>query len=344
MSDGYASQGPPYAVPYRASRFVLAVALTISFFTAPFAAEAQQAAKVFRVGFLTAYSYRSEAPSFDAFRQGMRELGYEEGRNIAYETRWAEGRLERLPSLAAELVRLKPDVMLVANTPSVLAAKKASRIIPIVMVGVGDPLGTGLVESLSRPEGNITGITTLIGEMAGKRLELLKQIVPRLARVAALGQPGDPIFAVQMRHAEAAARALKVDVFPVEIHAVSDIDRAFETIVKRRADGVLRLGDALSGPGRQRTSELAMKHRLPTISTRTEDAEAGLLMSYGPSRVEQAHQAATYVDKILKGAKPGDLPVEQPTKFELMINLKTAKALGIVIPQSVLVQADKVIE
>src|SRR5205085_4953643 len=167
----------------------------------------------FRVGFLTAYSFSAEAPSFDAFRRGMRELGYDEGRNIAYETRWAEGSLERLPNLAAELVRLKPDVMLVANTPSVLAAKKASRTIPIVMLGVGDPVGTGIVDSLGRPGGNITGITTIIGEMAGKRLELLKQVVPGLSRVAALGQPGDPIFAVQIRHAETAARSLKVEVF-----------------------------------------------------------------------------------------------------------------------------------
>ncbi len=326
------------------SRLVPLVILIITLLAVPLAAEAQQPGKVFRVGFLTAYSSSADASLFDSFRQGMRNLGYEEGRNVAYETRWAEGRLERLPGLAAELVALKPDVMLVSSTPAVLAAKKTTKTIPIVMTSVGDPVGTGLVDSLARPGGNITGNTTLIVEMAGKRLELLKQTVPRLSRVAVLGHPGDPIFAGQIRHAQAVARALKVEVFPVEIRAISELDRAFETIVKRRADGVLRLGDALVIPGRKRTSELAMEHRLPTMANRVEEAEAGLLISYGPNRVELSHQAATYVDKILKGAKASDSPVEQPTKFEMAINLKTAKALGITVPQSVLGRADKVIE
>jgi putative tryptophan/tyrosine transport system substrate-binding protein len=208
-------------------------------FAAPLAAAAQEykPGKVFRVGFLTAFSSSSDAPLFDSFRQGMRELGYEEGRNIAYEARWAEGKFERLPGLAEELIGLKPDVMLAATTPSALAAKEATRTIPIVMMSVGDPLGTGLVNSLARPGGNITGNTNIIGEMAGKRLELLKQAVPRLSRVAALGHPGDPIFAVQVRRAEAVVQSLKVEVFPVEIHAISELDSAFETIVKRRADG-----------------------------------------------------------------------------------------------------------
>src|SRR4029450_281942 len=219
-------------------------------------------------GFLTAYSHNADAPLFDSFRQGMRELGYEEGRNIAYQTRWAEGRLERLPGLAAELVALKLDNMLVASTPAGLAAKKATQTIPIVVTSVGDPVGTGLVDSLARPGGNITGNTTIIGEMAGKRLELLKRFVPRLSRVALLGFPGDPIVAGQMRHAEAVARALHVEVFPVEIRAISELDRAFETIVRHRADGVLRLGDPLVVPGRQRTAELARKQRLPTSATR----------------------------------------------------------------------------
>ncbi len=323
----------------------LLIALGASAFAVPRASFAQQqSGKIFRVGFLTAYSSSADTDLFESFRQGMRELGYDNGRNIAYETRWAEGKLERLPGLAAELVGFKPDVMLVANTPSVMAAKKATTTIPIVMVGVGDPVGTGLVDSLARPGGNVTGITNIIGELTGKRLELLKELVPRLTRAAALGQPGDPIFAIQMRHAAAAARALKVEVFPVEIHSVSEIDRAFETIVKRRADGVLRLGDALTGPGRQRTIELALKHRLPTICVREADVEAGFLMSYGPNRFEEFHQAATYVDKILRGAKPADLPVQQPTRFELVINMKTARALGIKIPNSILVRANKVIE
>jgi putative ABC transport system substrate-binding protein len=226
---------------------VLALSLTLALLLA----EAQPG-KTFRVGFLTAYSRNADAPLFDSFRQGMRELGYEEGRNIVYQTRWAEGKLERLPGLAAELVALKLDTMLVASTPAGLAAKKATQTIPIVMTSVGDPVGTGLVDSLARPGGNITGNTTIIGEMAGKRLELLKQLVPRLSRVALLGFLGDPIVAVHMRHPEAVARSLRVEVFPVEISAISDLDRAFETIAKHRADGVLRLGDPLVVPGRQR--------------------------------------------------------------------------------------------
>ena len=326
------------------ARLVLTVLLTITLLAGSLAAEAQQTGKVFRVVFLTAYSGSADTPLFDSFRQGMRQLGYEEGRNIAYETRWAEGKFERLPGLAAELVALKPDAMLVATTPAAMAAKKATRTIPIVMTSVGDPVGTGLVESLARPGGNITGNTNIIGEMAGKRLEILKQVVPRLSRVAVLGNPGDPIVGVQMRHAEAVARSLKVEVFLVEIRAVSELDRAFETIVKGRADGILRLGDPLVVPGRKRTSELALKHRLPALATRVEEVEAGLLMSYGPNRSEQFREAASHVDKILKGARPADLPVEQATKFEMAINLKTAKALGIAIPQSMLTRADKVIE
>jgi putative tryptophan/tyrosine transport system substrate-binding protein len=309
---------------------------------APLAVEAQQAGKAYRVAFLTAYSSETDLPLFDSFRHGMRELGYVEGRNVAYETRWAEGRLDRLPVLAAQLITLKPDVMVVSSTPAVLAAKKATRTIPIVMTSVGDPVGTGLVDSLGRPGSNITGNTTLIGEMAGKRLELLKELVPGLARVAVLGHPSDPIFAVQMRHAQAAAQSLKVELFPVEIRSIGDL--AFETIAKQRAEGVLRLGDPLVIPGRHRTAALAIKHGLPTMANRVEEAEADALMSYGPNRVALSHQAAGYADKILKGAKPADLPIEQPTKFELVINNRTAKALGLTIPPSLLLRADQVIE
>ena len=320
------------------------IALGAGALAAPFRSLAQQRNKIWRVGFLTGFSSIEDARVFESFRQGMRELGYEEGRNIAYDARWAEGKFERLPGLAAELIGLKPDVMFVSTTPAVLAVKKATKTIPIVMVGVGDPVGTGLVESLARPGGNITGLTNITGELAGKRLELLKQAVPRLSRIAVLGHPGDPIIAVQMRHAEAVARSLKVEVFLVEIRAVSEIDRAFEILVKRRADGILRLGDAISSPGRQRTSELAMIHRLPMIASSPLDAEVGFLMSYGTYGIEQYRRAATHVDKILKGAKPGDLPVEQPTKFELVVNMKTAKALGLTITQPFLMRADKVIE
>ena len=319
------------------------VAGVSAFLAAPLAAEAQQAGKAFRVGYLSATSSSGDGVWFDSFRQRMRELGYLEGRNIAYEIRRAEGKVERLPSLAAELVGLKPDIVLAYAAGPALAAKKATTTIPIVMI-VGDPVESGLVDSLARPGGNITGNTSMLVEMAGKRLELLKQVVPRLSRVAVLGHPDVAIFAGQVRHVESVARSLKVETFLVEIRALSELDRAFDTIVKRRADGVLRLADALVGPGNPRTSELAMKHRLPTMGSRVEEVEAGLLLSYGPNRTGLFHQAAIYVDKILKGAKPGDLPVEQPTKFELVINLKTAKALALTIPPSVLRRADHLIE
>ena len=327
------------------SRRQFLFALAACSLAAPLVSFAQQQGKVWRVGILTPFSNGgAEAGLFESFRQGMRKLGYEAGRNITYDERWAEGKLERVPGLAAELVGNKPDILFVSGTPAVLAAKKATPIIPIVMTNVGDPVGNGLVASLARPGGNVTGNTSIVGEMAGKRLELLKQAVPRLSRVAVLGTPDDPIFAVQLQNARTMARALKIEVFPVEIRAVSELDRAFETIVKRHADGILRTGDPLIGPGRQRTSELAMQHKLPTMVTRVDEVEAGLLMSYGPDRIELFRQAATYVDKILKGTKPADLPVEQPTKFEMVVNLKTAKALGIKIPDVIMLRTDKVIE
>jgi len=327
------------------NRRKLIVAIGAAAFVSPLSSFAQPATKVWRIGILTPFSNDgADAGLFESFRQGMRKLGYEPGRNIAYEERWAEGKLERMPGFAAELAGLKPDVIFVAGTPGVLALKKATTTIPIVMTNVGDPVGNGLVASLARPGGNVTGNTSIVGEMTGKRLQLLKQAVPRLSRVAVLGHPGDPIFAVQLRHAQTVARSLKIEVFPVEIRAVSELDRAFETIVKRRADGILRMGDPLIGPGRLRTSELALQHRLPTMVTRLDEVEAGLLMSYGPDRFELFRQAATYVDKILKGTKPADLPVEQPIKFEMVINMKTAKALGIKIPDVIMLRADKVIE
>ena len=285
----------------------------------------------------------AEAALFESFRQGMRDLGYVAGRNVVYEERWAEGKLDRMPAFAAELVAAKPDVLFVAGTPGVIALKKATTTIPIVMTNVGEPVGNGLVSNLARPGGNVTGNTSIVGEMTGKRLELLKRTVPRLSRVAVLGHPEDPIFGVQWQHAQAVAKTLKIEVFAVEIHSIGEIDAAFETIVKRRADGILRMGDPLIGPGRIRTSELALKHRLPTMVTRLDEVEAGLLMSYGPERLELFRQAAVYVDKIIKGTKPGDLPVEQPTKFELAVNMKTAKALGIKIPDPIIVQATKVV-
>ncbi len=320
------------------------VALAIAVFTSLPAIGAQPA-KVVRIGYLGATVMSAQGPLLDAFRQGLRELGYVEGQNLVLEYRSAEGKFERLPSLAGELVRLKPDVLLVATTPANLAAKKATTTIPIVMVSVADPVGVGLVPSLARPGGNITGITNITAELAGKRLELLKEAVPGAARFAVLVNPDDQNTPLQMRSAEAAARSLGVHLHPVvAVRSGNDLEGAFEAAVKGGAGAAIRMVDPLGSALRRRQAELAAKHHLPVIYAFREDAEAGGLMSYGTNLREQYRQAATFVDKILRGAKPADLPVEQPTRFELVVNLKTAKALGLTIPRSILVRADQVIE
>jgi putative tryptophan/tyrosine transport system substrate-binding protein len=281
------------------------VAVVVGAAAWPLAARAQQP-KAFRVGYLTAVSKSAEGHVYAFFEQGMRALGYVEGRDVMYETRWTEGNFERLPVLAAELVGLKLDVILAGTTPSALALKHATRTIPIVLVSLGDPVGTGLVDSLARPGGNITGSTNMVVEMAGKRLELMKEAIPGLSRVALLGHPDDPIIAGQIRHAESTARSLKIEVFAVQLRAIEELERAFETIIARRADGVQKLSDALSAAGAKRTAELSLRHRIPTMGARPLEVQAGLIMSYAPDRPEQYRQAATFVDKILKGAKPGD--------------------------------------
>ena len=297
-----------------------------------------------RVGMLTAAPSATAKPAWDAFREAMKELGYVEGKSVVYEYRSAEGQLERLPQLAAELTGLPVKVMVVANTPGNLAAKKATTTIPIVMVAVGDPVRVGLVSNLGRPGGNITGFTNLSGQIAAKRLQLLKEVVPAATRIGMIGNPGDPNALVQIQDAEAAARELKVQLRLFTVKEAAQLEPAFEAARSWRAQALLRLADPLQVSLRARTIELAAKARIPMMYASRADAEAGGLIGYGVDPLESYRRAASYVDRILKGAKPGDLPVQQPTKLELGVNLKTAAALNIKFPQAVLVQADQVIE
>ena len=305
---------------------------------APLAAEAQQAAKVARIGYLAA-NLAASPHLREAFLQGLRDLGYVEGRNVVIEYRDAEGKLERLPALAAELVALKVDVIVAASTLAALAAKQATRTLPIVFAAAADPVASGLVTSLARPGGNVTGLSILAPELVGKCLEQLKQAVPGVSRVAVLWQPGalgERTEKDMLKGAEVAARALGVRLQFVEARGPADFDRAFSDMTRARAGALTVLPSAMFVNERRRLVDLAAKNRLPAVYALREFVDAGGLMSYGPNLADLFRRAATYVDKILKGAKPGDLPVEQPTKFELVINLKTAKALGLTIPPSVL--------
>jgi putative ABC transport system substrate-binding protein len=322
-------------------------ALARGLLAAPLAAGAQQAAKIARIGYLSG-SLAAGPHLPEAFRQGLRDLGYVEGRNVVIEYRDAEGKPERLPALAAELVALKVDVIFAPGTPHALAAKQATRTLPIIFAGVpADPVASGLVTSLARPGGNITGLSALTLELVGKRLELLTQAVPGVTRVAVLWQPGgqgERTGKDMLKEAEVAGRALGVRLQFVEARGPADFDRAFSDMTRARAGGLTVLGSTLFVTERRRLVDLAAKNRLPVVYQWREGVDAGGLMAYGPSVPDLFRRAATYVDKILKGAKPGDLPVEQPTKFELVINLKTAKALGLTIPQSLLQRADQVME
>jgi putative ABC transport system substrate-binding protein len=327
-------------------RLVFSIALALGGLFSPVAAEAQQAAKVARIGFL-ATNLAASPHMAEAFRQGLRDLGYVEGRNLAIETRDAGGKHERLPALAAELVALKVDVIVAGSTPGALAAKQATGTLPIVFTAAADPVTDGLVTSLARPGGNVTGLSSLSPELVGKCLELLKQAVPGVSRVAVLWSPGalgERTERDMLKQAETAARALGVRLQFVEARGPADIDRAFSDITRARAGALTALPSTMLLGERRRLVDLAAKNRLPTVYPLREFVDAGGLMSYGPNVAYNYRRAATYVDKILKGMKPGDLPVEQPTKFELAINLKTAKALGLTIPQSVLGRADEVIQ
>jgi len=314
---------------------------------APLAAEAQQAAKVPRIGWLQANQALGSWAQ-EAFLQGLRDLGYVQGRNVVIEYRDAEGKLERLPALAAELVALRVDVILAGGAAQAVAATQATKTIPIVFTGVGDPVASGLVTTLARPGGNATGLSLLGSpEVVGKRLELLTQAVPGVRRVALLWQPGVVREAAgrdTLKGADVAARALGVQLQVVDARGPADIDRAFADMTRAHAEAVTVLGGSMLNSERRRLADLAAKNRLPTVYPARQYVDAGGLMAYGPNAADLFRRAATYVDKILRGAKPGDLPIEQPTKFELIINLKTAKALGLTIPQSVLARADQVIE
>jgi putative ABC transport system substrate-binding protein len=317
-----------------------------AFLATPFAAEAQQPAKIARIGFL-AVDLAGNPRGPEAFRQGLRDLGYVEGRNVVIEYRDAEGKFERLPALAAELVALKVDVIYAPTVLASLAAKQATRTLPIVLSGVADPVTDGLVTSLARPGGNVTGLSNLAPELVGKRLELLKHAVPEVSRVGVLWQPGgggERTDKDMLKAVEVAARALGVRLQFVEARGPADLDRAFSDMTKARADALLVLPYIMFFYERRRLVDLAAKNRLPAMYSSRQYVDDGGLMAYGANLVDLSRRAATYVDKILKGAKPGDLPVEQPTKFELVINLKTAKGLGLTIPQSVLTRADEVIQ
>jgi putative tryptophan/tyrosine transport system substrate-binding protein len=308
----------------------------------PLTTRAQQASKLPTIGFLGA-SPSSESQRVAAFVQRLRELGWTDGRNLAIEYRWAEGRNERYTEAAAELVRLKVDVIVTVATPATLAAKQATLVIPIVFGAAADPVRTGLVESLARPGGNVTGLSNQIADTGGKKLEFLREVVPSLRRLAILANVGNPAVVLDMGEAEVAARKLGLEVTTSEIRRAEDIARAFDAL-KGRADALYVCTDPLVHTHRIRINTLALTARLPTMHGLREYVEMGGLMSYGPNVPDLFRRAADYVDKILRGAKPSDIPVEQPTKFDLVINLTTAKALGLTIPPSLLVRADEVIE
>ena len=317
-----------------------------SLLAAPLAVEAQQAAKIARIGYL-APNLAADPHLSEAFRQGLRDLGYVEGRNVVIEYRDAERKYERLPALAAELVALKVDVILAPNTVTALAAKQATKSIPIVFAGTTDPVASGLVTSLARPGGNVTGSSNLNSELVGKCLELLKQAVPGVSRVAVLWQPGavdEHTEKDRLKRAEVAARALGMRLHFVEARGPADFDRAFSDMTRARVGALTVLTSVMFLNERKRFVNLAAKSRLLAVYSAREFVNDGGLMAYGPDRADLYRRAATYVDSILKGTKPGDLPVEQPTKFELVINLKTAKLLGLTIPQALLQRADQVIE
>ncbi len=324
-----------------APRPIVTVALALTLLVPPLAVEAQPAGKAARIGILSS----ADSPGWEAFRQGMRELGYVEGRNVAVESRWSGGKTEQLPDLAAELVRLKVDVIVVSAPQPTAAVKAATTTIPVVFVAVADPVRVGIVSSLARPGGNITGFATLVPEgFIAKNLELLKEVVPRASRVAVLVNPANEMHRVSYPQSAAAADALKLRLQIVEARGPDELESAFEAATRGRAEAIHVYGDPITFIHRARIAELAATSRLPAMYLWRDSVEAGGLMSYGPNLPNLFRRAAGYVDKILKGAKPADLPVQQPTTFELVINMKTAKGLGLAIPPSVLLRADRVIE
>jgi len=325
------------------TKIILTWLLTTSLLTIASAAKAQQAKKIPRIGYLSGRSDSTPGPSADALRQGLRDLGYIEGKNILLELRYVEGKSERTPTLVAELVQLRVDLLVLETQPTIRAAKQATKTIPIVMVTTQDPVAAGYIDSLARPGGNITGLTRLTRELSGKRLELLKEVLPGLSRVAALLNVGQTEN--DFKPYEAPARALKIQLQLIKVREPNpDFDAAFQAAAKGRASALITVSGSLFNRHIKRFTELAIKNRLPSMHEVIFYVEAGGLMSYSANELESYRRAATYVDKILKGAKPADLPVAQPTRFELVINLKTAKAFGLVVPQSLIVRADEVIQ
>jgi putative ABC transport system substrate-binding protein len=324
---------------------IIGFALVTIFVALNFSTEAQQPAKIPRIGYVSGSGdANNPGRSVEAFQQGLRDLGYIEGKNILVEYRYPDGRLDQVPRLVNELVQLRVDVLVTVPLPAILAAKQATKTIPIVMVATVDPVATGLVDSLARPGGNITGLTTLGRELSGKRLELLKEVVPRISRVGVLWEPDAPAAAISFKEYEAAARPLRIQLQSLEVRGPNDMEGAFQAATKGHVNALITVRSILLIRYPRRIADLALKSRLPSMYETGQYVEAGGLMSYSANATDQYKRAAVYVDKILKGAKPADLPVEQPTKFEFVINLQTAKALNLTIPQSVLFRADKVIK
>jgi putative tryptophan/tyrosine transport system substrate-binding protein len=322
----------------------LVVVLALVLPGAPGAAQAQPAARLHRIGFLGNSTAALEANLVGPFRDGLRDLGYVEGRNVLIEYRWAEGKYDRFPALIGELLAQKVDVIVTAGTPASLAVKKATTSVPIVMVAVGDPVGTGIVTSLGRPGGNITGLTSISTEMDGKRLELLREVIPDVSHIAVLWNSGSPLQVLAEKQTQAAAQMLHMKVLSLGVRTKEEIEDALAAIVRTRPGALLVLADRLFLHYRARIMDFAAQQRLPGVHAYRELVEAGGLMSFGPSYADMHRRAAYFVDRILKGSKPADLPVERPATFELVINLKAAKALGLTIPQSVLFRATELIQ
>lgn len=319
----------------------LAVALSV-LLSVP-TTRAQPAGRLHRIGFLGNSTAALEANLVEPFREGLRALGYAEGRDLVIEYRWAEGQYERLPALIAELMAQKVELIVTAGTPATLAVKKATTAVPVVMVAVGDPVGTGIVASLSHPGGNVTGLTSISTEMDGKRLELLREVIPTVSHIAVLWNAGSPLQVLAEQQVQAAARALRMKVLSLGVRTEAEIEAALATMGRERPDALLVLADRLLLHHRTRIMDFAARQRLPGVHAYRELVEAGGLMSFGPSYAEMHRRAAYFVDRILKGAKPADLPVERPAVFELVVNLSAANGLGLTIPQSVLIRATEMI-
>jgi putative ABC transport system substrate-binding protein len=327
------------------NKTIFSLVLNVMLFALCFPAQAQQTAKIPRIGYVSGSGDSTPGSSIAIFRQGLRDLGYIEGKNVLVEYRSAEGKLDRMPSLVAELVQLKVDVLVSTNLPAIRAAKEATKSIPIVIVTVQDPVATGIVDSLARPGGNITGLTTLVRDLSGKRLELLTEVVPGISRVGVLWDTNAPGPVIGFKDYEAAARSLKITLQSLEVRGPNpDLEGAFKAAANGRLSALVTIRNPVLSRYQKQITEFTVKNRMLSMCERTRYVEAGCLMSYSTSDTESSKRAAVYVDKILKGAKPADLPVEQPTKFELVINLKTAQQIGLTIPPNVLARADRVIK